>query len=35
MAIDIETKRKIIELYFGQRKTICEVAKIVKNLVVT
>jgi DNA-directed RNA polymerase specialized sigma subunit len=31
MAIDIETKREIIELYFSQRKTIREVAKIVKK----
>src|SRR5215207_1342934 len=31
MAIDIETKRKIIELYFTQRKNIREVAKEVQK----
>ena len=31
MAIDIETKRKVIELYFTQHKNIREVAKEVKK----
>jgi transposase-like protein len=31
MAVDTETKREIIELYFNQRKNIREVAKEVKK----
>jgi fructose-1,6-bisphosphatase/sedoheptulose 1,7-bisphosphatase-like protein len=31
MAVDIETKRKVIELYFSQRKNIREVAKLVQE----
>jgi hypothetical protein len=31
MAIDIETKRKVIELYFNQQKNIREIAKEVKK----
>jgi len=31
MAIDIETKREVIELYFNQHKNIREVAKLVQK----